>query len=56
MMPTVPVICWAHIGRLFRVLRLLIFRSHRRMDVGSARSDGENTITDPIILALMGKG
>ena len=30
--------------------------SNRRMDVGSARSDGENTITDPIILALMGKG
>lgn len=29
---------------------------NRRMDVGSARSDGENTITDPIILALMGKG
>ena len=28
---------------------------NRRMDVGSARSDGENTITDPIILALMGK-
>lgn len=29
---------------------------NRRMDVGSARSDGENNITDPIILALMGKG
>ena len=29
---------------------------NRKMDVGSARSDGENTITDPIILALMGKG
>ncbi len=29
---------------------------NRRMDVGSARSDGEATITDPIILALMGKG
>ena len=29
---------------------------NRRMDVGSARSDGENTTTDPIILALMGKG
>lgn len=30
--------------------------NNRRMDVGSARSDGENTISDPIILALMGKG
>ncbi|HIV67784.1 MAG TPA: hypothetical protein IAA32_02840, partial [Candidatus Butyricicoccus stercorigallinarum] len=30
--------------------------ANRRMDVGSARSDGESTITDPIILALMGKG
>lgn len=29
---------------------------NRRMDAGSARSDGETTITDPIILALMGKG
>lgn len=29
---------------------------NRKMDVGSARSDGENSITDPIILALMGKG
>ena len=29
---------------------------NRKMDVGSARSDGENNITDPIILALMGKG
>ncbi len=29
---------------------------NRRMDIGAARSDGENTITDPIILALMGKG
>lgn len=29
---------------------------NRRMDVGSARSDGENNITDPIVLALMGKG
>ena len=29
---------------------------NRRMDVGSARSDGEATITDPIIVALMGKG
>lgn len=29
---------------------------NRRMDVGSARSDGESNITDPIILALMGKG
>lgn len=29
---------------------------NRRMDIGSARSDGENTTTDPIILALMGKG
>ena len=29
---------------------------NRKMDVGSARSDGENTVTDPIILALMGKG
>ena len=29
---------------------------NRKLDVGSARSDGENNITDPIILALMGKG
>lgn len=29
---------------------------NRKMDVGSARSDGENNMTDPIILALMGKG
>lgn len=29
---------------------------NRRLDVGSARSDGANTITDPIILALMGRG
>lgn len=29
---------------------------NRRMDVGSARSDGETKVTDPIILALMGKG
>ena len=31
-------------------------RKNREMDVGSARSDGENKMTDPIILALMGKG
>ncbi|MGN1014445.1 MAG: hypothetical protein ACI4PM_03695 [Butyricicoccus sp.] len=31
-------------------------RQNREFDVGSARSDGENRITDPIILALMGKG
>ncbi len=29
---------------------------NRKLDVGSARSDGEASITDPIILALMGKG
>ena len=29
---------------------------NRKLDVGSARSDGESSITDPIILALMGKG
>jgi hypothetical protein len=31
-------------------------RQNRERDVGSARSDGESRITDPIILALMGKG
>ena len=31
-------------------------QKNRERDVGSARSDGESMITDPIILALMGKG
>ncbi len=31
-------------------------QKNRERDVGSARSDGESKITDPIILALMGKG
>lgn len=29
---------------------------NRELDVGSARSDGKSQVTDPIILALMGKG
>ncbi|MDO5547732.1 MAG: hypothetical protein Q4F79_04515 [Eubacteriales bacterium] len=35
---------------------LKINQTNRERDVGSARSDGESRITDPIILALMGKG
>ena len=31
-------------------------QKNRERDVGSARSDGESRITDPIILALLGKG
>ncbi len=31
-------------------------QKNRALDVGSARSDGQSRITDPIILALMGKG
>ena len=42
--------------RAFEIRKLRKNADNRRMDVGSARSDGENTITDPIILALMGKG
>lgn len=62
MMPIAPVICWGayrafEIRKLREELEQLRKNAdNRRMDVGSARSDGENTITDPIILALMGKG
>ena len=35
---------------------LKLNQKNRARDVGSARSDGESRITDPIILALMGKG
>ena len=35
---------------------LKLNQKNRERDVGSARSDGESRITDPIILALLGKG
>lgn len=68
----IPEQVWAQAGetgdlleayRLYEIMQLRqeiadlrMNQKNRERDVGSARSDGESTITDPIILALMGKG